>query len=643
MAKEGADAIAYWLIPDADHEAICRRLCDGRFAEATVDSYTYVWRYALSALYHSDPGLLDGPTEARITETTTVLIVAFFLKIFSYDDAVAAVRRLRNVYYHLTGIRSAPLTHALKALLASPPEQITRKETKTRLRSVCKEDFPRQHSDDFQRLREATKGDGDKRAEGSWKRTEAEILVWFACLEDAGVEWRDSSLAELMTKPNVQIFADAICRGRDEPWKQHQRINAFAWGIGPVTGGAAAALKVAAELRATNTSEGSVKYRQNKDHGTLDDCNREDVERLAFALRKDHRKSFRFEGRTIELPRRGGRDATIGNCYSALRVMTKALSLSAPHILAQPTTERDYKLVAELILAYFAEYPIITQIIRLDNLRSLLTRIVPGHSDLRWIDRLIRRLNRALKTEEIVVHDLKPDAILGKAIEVMERSRKRLTDLSQCKVPYAPILRLASEYRNALMVSLLSNDPLRLRSVRLLDCADFKSKPVRDQKRFIVTVDAARMKMKEDYTFIPPAELNIWIDCYFDFVRNILVNKGEGRPSADPDDRAAMWISTKNAKRLSAIGIQQAIPRFMLAQHGIAIHVQLFRRFVATELANTPDGSKRLANTRRIMIQRYVDARVARNPSRVTPLKQYGEDVIGPMLSRPGLDPTRKS
>lgn len=619
--------------PEQDHDAFLA-LCDGNMNRVTVYGYARTWSMFLAAVNTVVHGFLQLGLEQRLTAENVEIFTRSLMLHLNPIDVIATLRAFKTCVTHLFGARPEYIDPIIVRIQIEAKENGELKRPGLPQKGISSCDVSENDLIPMSKLRDAKDEDGKKLNASTIKSYEQNVRLYLGILDRRGLNWKSMTPDELLSKENVSLVTHEWCSA-EEPWKMAQRLNALGCAFQHLFGSSSVStiFSAAAKLRTLNPDGNSSKSRHK--YVSLDRVSDEDRKRLEFSLKKNWNRPFTYEGKDYILKYRPSREATAEKCRSTLRAMTTILEISAPDMLLQPTEERDYKKIISMFAIYYADCPLSSQVAALDGLRSLLRRILPISTDLRFLRRKIRNLKRQIVSEDLVVHDIHPDEILDFAVGVMEQSYRRFTALQRCKAPYCNPMEYALRYRAALQIGLLAHNPLRLRSLQLLDINEFDRVSLGSEVRYFVRVPKEKMKMGVKHDFLLESVLTPWIDRYLGEVRNVFlselsrVDEDAVAVNRKAGEEKAMWIS-KREKRMSKTALSLAIPTMMSELCGFRINIQLFRRFVATAEIGTQNGSKRLAQRNRMSRKAYEDTKKSQNVDRTTSLKPLFGEMLRP-------------
>jgi hypothetical protein len=628
MTTEKNYAMPFWLMSDQDHSLIVSKMCNNvSYTHQTVLSYLRTFRIANQALRRHNPLLVEPPLAERFTPEAVAIVSGALQEHLRSPDCIHALAELRRTIQELTDVRSAALSTEINTLRERvkhvPPEPAQRVRGSL---SVPDDDtMPSEYKEALGLLNSARREDGKPLGEGTRKAYGGQVRIWLKCLEENGVDWRASSLRELVRNPDYFRF---FVRHSDGPSKGADRLNALACALTLMVPGEklGAAFSLAAELRAQCPGSNASKGRGVKRSGSDIAVQPEDAARLKFALQPGPRDKFHFEGRTISLNKRTASDATGSNIKRSLLMMTALLSEFGPEMLALPTEQRDYRFVANLFLEAYKDYPAVTLVTRMDHFRSLLIRILPPTYDSRWLNELIRELREAIPEHEISAPPVSSRHLLLTSIGTFKTTVARLRELVLCQHPYVSPKTFALDCRDLAISVLLADEPLRRRTLHKLDRKHIKPTSFENANRYLLSLEAELMKSGKPHVALLRKELTEVIDDYINFVRLCISG------SCGDDQDAPMWV-TDRGNRLSYARIGVAIPYMMQRVLGTPISLHAFRRIKATYVGNATLARIALANSERIVNRHYRDSSLASEDVIETSLAKLSSIVLDDVLS----------
>ena len=613
--------------PEQDHDAFLV-LSDGRVDRVTIYGYARTWSMFLAAVSIIIPGFLQVELTQRITAENIEIFVRSLLTHLRPVDVVSTSRALKTCTKHLFGNEYACINPAIKRVQLSAEESDDLSRLRNPLKMLTDEKLQGQDRVQIERLKISRDSNGKMLAASTVRSYEISIKLYLGILERNDIEWSALTEREILSEKNMSLVIREWCSD-EKPWEKAQRINALACAFQHLFDPESVSdvFAAAAKLRALNPDGNS--NRNHHEYVSLDKVMEEDRKRLEFSLKKSWGRPFIYGGKESRLKYRPSREATAQKCWRSLRAMTTIMEMSAPEMMHIATEERDYKKIIDMFAAYYVDNPLSAQIAALDGLRSLLVRILPKSTDLRTLRRKIRNIKRRLSVDDLVVHDIHPDEILRFAISIMDQSYRRFVALNSCKMPYCNPAEYALRYRTALQIGLLAHNPLRLRSLYLLDIGEFDRKSLGKDTKYFVRVPKEKMKMGIKHDFLLESVLTPWIDRYLHEMRTSILPVSSGNDRCQSSvELKSMWIS-KRGNRMSRTALSLAVSSMMGELCGFHVNIQLFRRFVATAEIGTQNGSKRLGQLNRMSRKAYEDTRKAQNVDRTTSL----QPLFGELLS----------
>ena len=608
---EEAYALPLEWMPNDDHAAIIARLCQGDLPQGEVEALTRSWRLLLGSIRRHEPANLELPIAQRLSATTADYFARDLKGRLSGRGARAELYALRRCASHLKlGVNLDFLFDIIRRDVAEARAAGTFARAPREVKGV-KGDLPGAHGEAIQRL------DGLTLSKDYKIFIRGEYRRWLGALERGGVAWRQSDPRQLLTPANVRLFEAEIGRGAAKS-KIAGRLNAFGCGLSHLFSGAEIHVEVVfAHCRRLRRGASQADEPRREPIDKFKVIPEEERRRLEFALREEaYEEAFTFNGASIALAAQPASEATTVKMWTALGAFHAALALSAPDLRRQPVERRDYVKAVGVFIGFFSHCQASTQATRLSDLRMALNRIVNG-LDLAFMGPLIAALNAEDADAEIVVPALAPRQLKETGVAIMRKLHGRLTDLKHCPTPYRELQPIAEGYRNALIVALLADTPLRLRTLSMLT----RSGGHLDKKglSYVLEIPAELMKSKRAFFGVVGEDLTIWIDIYYKEIRPMIA------PGAKSD---ALWPS-RGGQGLSGSAFQTAIPALVLTQLGVWLPVHHFRRVVATYFVFDDDAAAaQLQHRDKKSLKHYQSTQAKRHISRASSLSKIGFDSL---------------
>lgn len=617
MKNDDHHALAFDLIPQVDHDALIRTICQSARKKGAVKVDVYAWRYLLCAVYRHDRRRLDEPLERRLTEETLGYLVVDLQQRLKPVDVISTLRNLLGCARRImpdADWRFEFVRSKIRELTAIARRDGTLVRPGRVIKAVAWADMPER----YRRLHDDVKAahPGEPKIDAYGK----EFTRFVGALDRAGVAWRGVDPQDLITAENLKIY-EASIHNFEEPWLDAKRLTTFGCSLKhffPDLNYKFVRTRAAALRR---LRPGSLPYDEDRESIPWERVPLEDRDRLEFALRTNHFKKSHVSstGKTIALPSLPAEADSVDTLRLTLRSLHTALLQSAADISRQPVEDRDLRTVATIYEAYFTQTCIPrTVATRLYNLVGVLKRIRPD-VNLRFIIRRARALKLSDPYGPVVVPAIKPEEIKATALKIMEQSYRRMKDLLACRHPYRKPRELAEAFRNALIIAILAEIPLRLRTLSMLLDGETIKKAHRD---YVLDVPKKLMKKKKAYFGNLPPDLTEWIDKFRAEVRAVIAPKSKSKH---------FWISRRGG-RLSKSAFQQAVPALILAHHGIWLNVHKFRHVQATARIGEDDrsASRSVQHGSPKSIKKYKATLLAQQVSRRSSLKDEAKRIFGP-------------
>ena len=646
-------ALAPLLLPVADHKLLAGKICASNdLRKKTKRHYCYAWRYLCGAIYRHDPSLLKGPPIDRLTPATLAFLVAIWEE----------TREPEHVANGLSSLISCAMSLFSKEEFASKDLSFIRsaiwhfaakgKKTKTKrtVLSMVQATLPDAYSEVLEKLKFAKRADGRPLSDASIVSIVGDYLRFLGALQRANIEWKIAAPLDLITSDNTTIYEIDV-HNEMKPWIDAKRLNAFAF----VCRHLFPQVEIAflfdrmAELRALDPTKSDAKPRK-KSSFRLEDVDPLERERLSAALVEsddanvaEMEQAFADDGDdsddeldpldvlTINLialkPKKKGRKLlrpdTEKGLWAVLRQFHATLEENAPHLRLQPIDYRDYEKAIEIFEASLDQCRPRGVATRLQQLHSVLKRIVvPGRS-FRFLKRRIKELQKSDPKEPLLPVELKSSDLSATAIAVMSESLSRMLDLRDCNYSFVNLRDLAELFRNGLVLALLATVPLRLRTTSMLiDGETVKWTGI----RYALDAPASMMKNKKPYYDELPIALNRWIKVYLDLVRGLIC----------PGSKSKAFFLSRNGGALDRSAFQKFLPRLVLARCGVEFECHDVRRIFAQENfgmdpALIASGMQH-GNVR--SQQKYQPPTLRKSVPRVSSLKTLGGAAIQASIAR---------
>jgi hypothetical protein len=590
------------LIPDDDHDLIVKNICNADDLELqSVMNYVRLWRILCAILYRFDPALLLTPPQERLNPISFALVLMELTARLQPADVLVQLGNLKSCAKRMFPEADwSFVVAAMAAYRAGARAAGTLAREKKQKKSVTRDALRgTPHQAALAALAAAqTRYDGEL-AKTSPNNIDGDYRRFLGELKCEGVECLNSKPRELLTLDNLRIYQKAI-HSEKNPSADIARLNALAFAFRHLADGVDLAVfdslkqelrkkfgmktrppsfpwsDVPAEERRRleqsffkqeETQEDDVTDDPDDDQGAdepSDDESADELNAWFAALGEDAPVAEQKKS-----PEMVVRPDTAKGLRLALRGLTRVLRENAPHLAAQHVDKRDYVEVAEIFESTL--YPRRPRAVAycLQRLCSVLQRICPGQS-FRFLKRRVSELKKIEPKDAVDSPELELPDLGETAMAIMRDSFRRLCDLAFCKNPYRDARELAETYRNALVLAILAEVPLRLRTLSMLIGGETL---VWVGANYAIDAPAEIMKNKEPYYGDLSPHLNIWISRYRFFVREFIKPKSKC---------ADFWLS-RNGCALDRSAYQRIVPRIILARHGIKTSCHKLRNAYATQ------------------------------------------------------------
>lgn len=345
--------------------------------------------------------------------------------------------------------------------------------------------------------------------------------------------------------------------------------------------------------------------------------------RFDFAVTYDGKRSFIFDGCEVPLAKARNLDggeysaAHINDMRLALRMHYTVLLDAAPALAANPS-EWPSKEALAWFQAHYADLTPITQASRLDHLIAALRAIGGDRKPFRAQRRQIRLLSAVARkiSDPLVVPFLPTRKTRRRSRAVARIALRRWRDLVHSSLAYQDPTRVAGQFRTALIVAILSEMPIRLRTIELLQ-NDWMRKV---RSRYTVTVPADAMKNRRAYFRELSGEVSRLITAWTEEVRPFML---DNRP--DP----GVFLISDEGTALSRHIFQISVPAFMESFFGFRIPMHAIRKLHASELVDDPErASRRLQHKNGESKKAYQGHAQVRDQSRSSNLYDQSSDFF---------------
>ncbi len=199
---------------------------------------------------------------------------------------------------------------------------------------------------------------------------------------------------------------------------------------------------------------------------------------------------------------------------------------------------------------------------RLAELLAAIRAMEPDHHDWAWLRRLVRRLERRVEDSRNKLARLRdPAEIVAWAYDAMDSIRRD-----------PPARHALTGYRNALIIALLAQCPIRLGNLAAIE---IDRHLLRGADGYRISFAPAETKTGHAFAAPLPASLTPYLDQYLDAVRPALLREGES---------TRLWISQRG-RPIDGETLYLAITRTTRRVFGVSINPHLFRDIAASFVA----------------------------------------------------------
>lgn len=584
----------------------------------TMLAYGHAWRELCGAIEAEEPALLDQPIETRVTPKSLKML-ANYTNDASLPSMLSGIQSCVRILFGKKDAYRLVSEAAAKAREASGVNERRRQAFAARRDGAVPAKTPNELYDEA--ARELVHEILAKKpiSEGSAKRVQSD---WIQFLRANGrpIDWNLMPGEFLVTQGNL-VRLEAAWPHKEEPWRNAARMNAFAFAVKHICSltVSATVLKRAAELRALNPDglKGEVKRSI-----AWKKVPEEDRLRLDFAFRDedDEDELFIYNGRSLQIPRSEIGEETQAEMRYALRHFHSALAAEGSKCASQLLEEWGCEAAFDAVEQYFHDSLPQSRASRVGKIKSALSIIMPER-DWSNVDDRIRRLGaQAEVLAKVEAPPLSSEHIFQTALVALESLYVKLIDLRSCKFPYWHPKLVAVAFRNALVVAMLADVALRLRTMRKLN----EKHVVHADEDFSLSIEAALMKMKVDFYQDLSPRLTIHIQRWLTEVRRIF----------EPEKNVLAFLISDEGRPLSRSELQRSVKAMSLLLVGHALSIQSFRRMDATSRIGeeVPDDQYELNNGLAHDNERsaapYQDHDVLANAPRDTILTSDGDDIL---------------
>lgn len=549
---------------DVDHAAAIEVGKRADWAKGTVGPRLTAYRLLLGAIEREDPSFLADPRKARVTPQTVGWLVAQH----SHLAAQSVATILRNlVAFCEAGSRASDVQFIRDFAQTFESKAARTGPTSRRRYALASSQIPSQLAEAYEKVK-------------PFEQYAGAFLRYLGAQALAGIPLASMMPSDLGSRACLHNFECILGKGA----VSSQRINSLGCALQRAGIDASALFERSRELRRGESSRPELYTRRSR---SFDDLPSEVKARFAFVTTYDGMSGFEFDGKSISLPKartfdaRDLSEAQIDKMRSALRMHFTILS-SADEVLAKQWREWGSARAWKFYKWFYAELSPVTQASRIEDLMAAL-RAINGdnehklfHTERRQIQLLMGIARKV--AGPMVVPLLPTRKVRRRARAIARKTLFRLRDLRQVHWPYRDPKRLAGLFRTALIVAILGEMPVRLRTMSLLTIKTVK----KVGEVYTADIPPTLMKKCNAYFDSFSVPLSRLIDIWIEEVRPFLL---DGR-----DDDGALFISDEG-KALSRSCFQTGVPAFMDAFYRERVNMHLFRALHASELVDDADAA----------------------------------------------------
>lgn len=594
MNDNDVHALSLNAMPDAAHAAamrVCRKFPSKR------TPYTYMYSYLLllaTAARH-------GPFHPGLSHSSILapdVVDRFIEEATSRMSSCSIANTLRNI----VGFSTAAFDDEHDVQFIRDRAQVFEAKAKREpggrySYAIDETEIPFQFTANFDRLRETS--------------YPGEFLRYLGAQRAAGFDLNDLTADQLCADVHVAAFISQ--RGGQI---SAQSLNSLACALQAADFDARPLFRLAAEKRREN-SPNAGSYERRSD--PFENLPNEIQKRFEFVI--DYKSGATFadiDGRHISLPKAQTRDR---RDYSENHIKCMKLALRMHYTILKEHDEafasdlESWKTPEAFRLhqIFYAGSSFVTQASRLEELIAALGAIF-GDIERKLFPlqrRQIRLLNAvaAKVAQPVVVPDLPIRIVRRRSLAIARKALSRWRDLRTVDNPYRDPIRLAGLIRTAMIVAILSELPLRLRTMTLLT-PEFIRK---NGNAFDIVIPGKFMKNRKPYYRKFSIGLSRMIGVWLSEVRPFL---------AGPNAPVSLGFFVSNhGNTASRIVFQRNVPEFMEAFFKESISMHEFRNLHASELAeDTEEARFRLQQIWGESQKPYRGAKQARDVDRTSSL-----------------------